>query len=485
MAENYFGLTDTGRVRDNNEDTFVAQQTANGLIVACVIDGVGGYHGGEVAAEIAREEVIAQMDRTRGDIISGMAAAFKQASKNIYQRRKEEKELESMACVATLAVVDIETNQFYYAHVGDTRLYLLRDGSLVKITKDHSFVGFLEDSGRLTESAAMSHPKRNEINKALGFDMAIATDESYIETGQSPFLPGDTLLLCSDGLTDLVDKEAMTRIVTQKTSLEQKAVELVEAANHAGGKDNITVVLVQNDKTSQKTVARMPASPVKKKETVNKPDTIISRTTETAAAPQAAMPAAVEVKRSSSWTLIFGLLSLIFLGTTVWLYMQLNGKQNQQLPLSDNAAARQPGAMQIKLQDAINSVEGDTLTLSDTAYKTPILISDSLTIDKDTLYIKTKGNIRLQRDSAYSGPGLILNQTCKCLVIDGLQLQDFNIGIALQNTALELRGVQFINCMQPVSNAYLFNNDKRITAKILRVSFRADSLTTAKPNGNK
>jgi serine/threonine protein phosphatase PrpC len=250
MAENYFGLTDTGRVRDNNEDTFIDEQNNDGLIVACVIDGVGGYHGGEVAAEIARQEVVAQMNRTRGDIILSMTEAFKQASKNIYQRRKEQKELESMACVATLAVVDVTSNQFYYAHVGDTRLYLLRDGSLVKITKDQSFVGFLEDSGRLTESAAMNHPKRNEINKALGFDMAIATDESYIETGQSPFLPGDTLLLCSDGLTDLVDKEVMTRIITQKTTLQQKAVELIEAANRAGGKDNITVVLVQNDKNS-------------------------------------------------------------------------------------------------------------------------------------------------------------------------------------------------------------------------------------------
>lgn len=485
MAENYFGLTDTGRVRDNNEDTFIAEQNNDGLIVACVIDGVGGYHGGEVAAEIARQEVIAQMNRTRGDIILGMTEAFKQASKNIYQRRKEQKELESMACVATLAVVDVTSNQFYYAHVGDTRLYLLRDGSLIKITKDQSFVGFLEDSGRLTESAAMNHPKRNEINKALGFDMAIATDESYIETGQSPFLPGDTLLLCSDGLTDLVDKEVMTRIITQKTTLEQKAVELIEAANRAGGKDNITVVLVQNDKTSQKTVARMPASPVKKKEPVNKPDTIISRPNETAAVPQAAAPAVVEVKKNSSWTLIFGLLSLIFLGTTVWLYMQLNGKQNQQLPQSDTAAMKQPGVMQIKLQNAINAVTGDTLTLSDTAYKAPILISDSLTIDKDTLYIKTKGNIRLQRDSAYAGPGLILSQACKHIVIDGLQMQDFNTGIALQNTALEVRGVQFINCKQPVSNVYQFNNNQRITAKISGVSYRADSLTTAKPNGNK
>ncbi len=484
MAENYFGLTDTGRVRDNNEDTFIAQQTANGLIVACVIDGVGGYHGGEVAAEIARQEVINQLNRTQGDIIAGMTAAFKQASKNIYQRRKEEKELESMACVATLAVIDITSNQFYYAHVGDTRLYLLRDGSLVKITKDHSFVGFLEDSGRLTESAAMNHPKRNEINKALGFDTAIATDESYIETGQSPFLPGDALLLCSDGLTDLVDKEVMTRIVTQPVTLEQKAAQLIDAANRAGGKDNITVVLVQNDKTSQKSIARMPASPVKKKEAVNKPDTIISRTNETAAAPQQA-PTVVEAKKSSNWSLVFGLLSLIFLGTTVWLYMQLNAKQNQLSSPSDTAIIKQPGAMQVKLQNAINAVKGDTLTLSDTAYKAPILISDSLVIDKDTLYIKTKGNVRLQRDSAYAGPGLIPGETCKYLVIDGLQLQGFDTGIALQNTALELRGVQFINCKQPVSNTYLFTDNKRITAKIGGVSFRADSLTTAKPNGNK
>ncbi|WP_342647422.1 protein phosphatase 2C domain-containing protein [Mucilaginibacter sp. CSA2-8R] len=483
MAENYFGLTDTGRVRDNNEDTFIAQQTPGGLIVACVIDGVGGYHGGEVAAEIARQEVVAQLNRTQGDIITGMTAAFKQASKNIYQRRKEEKELESMACVATLAVVDITSNQFYYAHVGDTRLYLLRDGSLVKITKDHSFVGFLEDSGRLTESAAMNHPKRNEINKALGFDTAIATDESYIETGQSPFLPGDALLLCSDGLTDLVDKEVMTRIVTQPVTLEQKAAQLIDAANRAGGKDNITVVLVQNDKTSQKTVARMPASPVKKKETVNKPDTIISRTNETVTTPQQAP--AVADKKSSSWGLVFGLLSLIFLGTTVWFYMQLNAKSNQQATPSDTAAAKQPGAMQVKLQNAINAVKGDTLTLSDTTYKAPILISDSLVIDKDTLFIKTKGNIRLQRDSVYAGPGLILGGACKYLVIEGLQMQDFNTGIALQNTSLELRGVQFINCKQPVNASYLFNNDKRITAKIGRVSYRADSIITVKPNGNK
>jgi serine/threonine protein phosphatase PrpC len=109
-----------------------------------------------------------------------------------------------------MALVDIANNKFYYTHVGDTRLYLFRD-SLVKVSRDHSFVGFLEDNGKLSEEAAMRHPKRNEINKALGFDAQIASKD-YIETGESPFLPGDMLLLCSDGLTDMVNNSAITSI---------------------------------------------------------------------------------------------------------------------------------------------------------------------------------------------------------------------------------------------------------------------------------
>ncbi|MEO6149751.1 MAG: protein phosphatase 2C domain-containing protein, partial [Mucilaginibacter sp.] len=252
MAENFFGLTDTGKTRDNNEDTFIAQPVMDNHVLACVIDGVGGYHGGEVAAAIAHDEIIKKLDNAKGEIIPEMIHAFRRASHKIFQKKQEDKEHDQMACVATLVVADINNNQFYYAHVGDTRLYLLRDGSLIKISKDHSFVGFLEDSGRLTETAAMKHPKRNEINKALGFSDQIDTDDSYIETGQSPFLPGDMLLLCSDGLTDMVDKEDITALITQNNSLEQKAVALIEAANTNGGSDNITVVLVHNNKTPQR-----------------------------------------------------------------------------------------------------------------------------------------------------------------------------------------------------------------------------------------
>lgn len=192
MATNYFGLTDTGKMRDNNEDTFIAQTIMdNRLVMACVIDGVGGYAGGEVAAELARQAILSYFSVPSGDINTMMKEAFVVANEKITTEKGRNTQYESMACVATLAVVDLPGNRFYYAHVGDTRLYLLRDQSLVKVSKDHSFVGFLEDSGRLTEEQAMTHPKRNEINKALGFGEGIGLHTDYIETGESPFLPGD------------------------------------------------------------------------------------------------------------------------------------------------------------------------------------------------------------------------------------------------------------------------------------------------------
>ena len=205
MAENFFGITHTGKIRDNNEDSFIAEKLSNGWVVACVIDGVGGYEGGEVAAEIARTTIMEKLQQLPADPIQAMKESLQLTNQNIYNEKLSGKGNNQMACVVTLAMVDVENNQFYYSHVGDTRLYLLRDHSLVKVTKDHSFVGFLEDSGRLSEKEAMSHPKRNEINKALGFDVQMDVKEDYIETGSSPFLPRDMLLLCSDGLTDLVN----------------------------------------------------------------------------------------------------------------------------------------------------------------------------------------------------------------------------------------------------------------------------------------
>jgi serine/threonine protein phosphatase PrpC len=487
MAENYFGLTDTGRVRGNNEDTFVAQPTANNrLILAGVIDGVGGYNGGEVAAAIAREEVLNQLGNAQEDFIPAMITALRQASKKIYQRRQQEKELDSMACVTTLAIADVSNNQFYYAHVGDTRLYLLRDGSLVKISKDHSFVGFLEDSGRLTESAAMSHPKRNEINKALGFDTLIETDDEYIETGQSPFLPGDVLLLCSDGLTDMVDKDTMTGILTQNTSLESKATQLIAAANNNGGHDNITVVLVQNNKVSQRQDATMPAPVSKKREEVA--DSNAAAKPVTANQSPVSEPAQVTAPRSNTSTIILSILCLIFLASTIWLY--LRGRQQEpSQPITPNAVAgttaSERNADELKLQDAIDKATGSTLVLADSVFKQPVIISDTLKISKDTLFIK--GNIIIKRDSSYQGPALIIAATCKSTGLEGLKFEGFDTAIQAANTPVSLKNVQFINCTYGIRKVLPFITNKMITVDLPVMHYRADTIaaSTSKLNGTR
>jgi serine/threonine protein phosphatase PrpC len=265
MAKSYFGITDTGRMRDNNEDTFIAEPVLNEkYIAACVIDGVGGYEGGEVAASIAKDALIDYLKIPSGDIITTLREAISSANEKIYHEKISNGRYKDMACVLTLALVDQKNNVFYYAHIGDTRLYLLRDQSLIKVTKDHSFVGFLEDSGRLTEQDAMQHPKRNEINKALGFDATIPHLSDYIETGESPFLPGDILLLCSDGLTDMVNASTITSIISGQKELQQKGEQLIRAANDAGGKDNITIVLVEHTAKPAKQKPARPAAPSKK-----------------------------------------------------------------------------------------------------------------------------------------------------------------------------------------------------------------------------
>jgi serine/threonine protein phosphatase PrpC len=328
MSNNIFGLTDRGMVRENNEDAFLSEQLDNGLFLACVIDGVGGYEGGEVAAAIAKDCICKKLSGLKGNeaLIPKMLETLLEANEEIYFRKKENPVLEKMACVLTVVLADIQQNQLYYAHVGDTRLYLFRDEVLVKITQDQSFVGFLEDSGRLTEAEAMKHPKRNEINQALGLDSSQLWPADFVETGQSPFLPGDLLLLCSDGLTDRIDAAHINRILLAPTSLDDKAAALVHAANQAGGQDNITVVLVRNDKAISNHVVTKPAArPV-------------------ASSIPEAVKDSLNIKepaQKKNRGLVFFLLILVvlLLGTCAWMYQQiqmLKEKRSIAAPVYEN-----------------------------------------------------------------------------------------------------------------------------------------------------
>jgi PPM family protein phosphatase len=454
MAENFFGVTNTGRIRDNNEDAFIAEKLSNGWIVACVIDGVGGYEGGEVAAAIARETILQKLQQLPADIIQAMKESIYEANGNIYNEKLKGNGNQQMACVLTLAVVDVENNQFYYAHVGDTRLYLLRDQSLVKVTKDHSFVGFLEDSGRLSEKEAMAHPKRNEINKALGFDAQIAMKEDYVETGSSPFLPGDMLMLCSDGLTDLVNNSEMTSILLNKKTLQEKSESLIDAANVAGGKDNITVVVVINNKKPLKQKA---TKPVLTKKNGNNEEVAAVAT----APSTEKIPIHTNKQRGSGivWALLF--ISLLLAGACYWLWTT---KKELEAALPKPVVERPRNASEKKLADSLGLASG-MLNLAPSDFGTNLVIGDTLYIRQDSLHINGNGLV-LQRDSAYQGPAFIATTNNRYLMLENIIFQDFATALQLNGRGVRLKNVQFRNIGSPVQRQFMLPADVAVTGMV-------------------
>jgi serine/threonine protein phosphatase PrpC len=492
MNRNYFGITDTGKVRDNNEDTFIAEITAaNDFIIACVIDGVGGYSGGEIAAEIAKFSVLEHLSKPTGDLLENMKTAIVAADAKIVAEKLQDKELENMACVLTLAVVDLKNNLFYYAHVGDTRLYLLRDNSLVKITKDQSFVGFMEDSGRLTEEQAMKHPKRNEINKALGFGANLTEQEDYIEIGQSPFLPGDLLLLCSDGLSDMVNREDLTGILTTEDSLEYKASELILAANKNGGLDNITAVLVANTNkkpvyeatkpspatkpsSKRKTPVVAPELPYEEMKVAKAPEQILESIINPIETPS---PLNTPEKSGKGLIILLSILCILFISSTAYLYWLYNNHPATAVqPKRLTEVTENRSTIEIKLQDTLNKLQGQTLILSDSLFPSPIVLHQPLTFNKDSIFIRAEKELVIISDSLYKGVAIDIKPRSKFVQLRNIAFENFNTAISTSNNALVLRNVKFSNCPNSVQSIYNLENKKYVNGKIPFSSFSADSL---------
>jgi len=237
-------LSDPGRERENNEDRVLCDAERG---IYAVIDGVGGESGGEIAAQTALEILKARLSRRTTDAARLVREAIALANKQIWERAQANPALAGMACVLTVAVVDGETATI--GHVGDSRLYLLRAGEIRKITRDHSPIGSREDVGEISESEAMSHPRRNEIFRDVGSGPHEPDEEGFIDVIRIAFAPDVALLLCSDGLSDLVTSGAILSTVEAHASDPRQAVaELVAAANAAGGKDNVSVVLVEGER---------------------------------------------------------------------------------------------------------------------------------------------------------------------------------------------------------------------------------------------
>jgi serine/threonine protein phosphatase PrpC len=228
--------TDVGLVRERNEDRYWADPERGVFLVA---DGVGGHAAGEVAAQTAVDAI----REARLDSEEALREAIALANNRIFELAEERAECKGMGCVLTLAV--ILGDEVLIGHVGDSRLYLIWEGAIRKLTADHSPVGEDEDAGALTEEEAMLHPRRNEVFRDVGSRRREAADGEFVQIRRCRFHRDAAILLCSDGLTDHLTAAEVREIVERYDGdAGRVAAELVEAANRAGGNDNVTALLV-------------------------------------------------------------------------------------------------------------------------------------------------------------------------------------------------------------------------------------------------
>jgi serine/threonine protein phosphatase PrpC len=240
------GASDPGLVRQNNEDGFYCDPD-HGIFL--VVDGIGGQAAGEKAAEIAVARIRARLERQTGTAEQRVRESVTMANNEILRAAESRPEWAGMACVLTLVV--LENGSAVVGHVGDSRLYKIRQGAITKMTHDHSPVGEREDDGELSEAEAMRHPRRNEVYRDVGSEPHEPDDSEFIELLHVPFEPDSALLLCSDGLSDQVPSKDIRLAVEHHAGDPEAAVrELIDAANLAGGKDNATAVLVAGEQFS-------------------------------------------------------------------------------------------------------------------------------------------------------------------------------------------------------------------------------------------
>lgn len=231
------GKSDVGQKRPNNEDALIIRSDLGFLAVA---DGMGGAASGEVASSIFIDTTLELMSAAspNGIVAELIQKTFLVANERIFRQARKNSLHQGMGCTAELLAFRDQT--YMLGHVGDSRTYLLRGGRLRQITKDHSLVQEQLDLGLITQAEARTHSMRNVIVRAVGVGETLAVD---IIRGR--LQRGDLFLLCSDGLTDMVEDDGIYRLLTLPLGLEERVTKLVEAGNAAGGHDNITVALCE------------------------------------------------------------------------------------------------------------------------------------------------------------------------------------------------------------------------------------------------
>ena len=239
----FAGVTDTGRRRRRNEDAYVCEPP-----LFAIADGMGGAQAGEVASGLAA----AVLEETRLDDAAGdggearVEELIREANRRVFQRSNEDAATSGMGTTMTVALVNDAEGTIAFGHVGDSRAYRVRDGQLDQLTDDHSLVGELMRSGKLSPEEAESHPQRSVITRALGTEPDIDVDTFTVEVEQD-----DLFLLCSDGLTDMVSDREILALLQGSDTWRPRRGALIEAANAGGGEDNITVVLFRVDEAAE------------------------------------------------------------------------------------------------------------------------------------------------------------------------------------------------------------------------------------------
>ena len=251
MNYHFCAKTDPGRARDNNEDSVVYDEAS---LTAVLADGMGGYNAGEIASGMATAFIKSELSRWLTEAGAGVKAkevrrameiCVDNANRSIFNSANSNSNYAGMG--TTLVVGVFREDKLVLGHIGDSRCYRLRAGLLEQITKDHSLLQEQMDAGLITPEQAATSSIKNLVTRALGVDESV-----LLEVNEHQVQVGDLYLMCSDGLSDMIDDDAIAKIVTSESALEQKATHLIDQANENGGRDNISVLLVEVQEAPEK-----------------------------------------------------------------------------------------------------------------------------------------------------------------------------------------------------------------------------------------
>lgn len=294
------------------------------------------------------------------------------------------------------------------------------------------------------------------------------TTADYVETGESPFLPGDILLLCSDGLSDMLSVKEISSILVANKTLEQKGEKLIEAANNAGGKDNITVALVHNNSKAARLKATKPVL-IKKNAAVTE-DPVEERpiAAEKNSEPVKNRPIKGGIRKNNGLIIFLVCLCLILLVLLLWPYMK-NRSQTSPVIVANHNPQEQ------KLADTLDHLITDSLFLS-AVFNTPVVLTDTLTINKDSLIITGSASV-LKSDLGFKGPAIVISPACEYVSLENIQFENFDVAIISTGRALHLKNVSFKNCGVGVLQGFNFLDSTYVNGYITDTSFfKTDSL---------